>query len=80
MVRNLFTAHPAQGGETYFEHLKFAGGVGGQLLLAGLAALVHAIFPFVLQTTASNMLAAVHHRVEAKRATLTGTMDMPPAG
>ncbi|WP_429912227.1 DUF6356 family protein [Glycocaulis sp.] len=70
MARNPFTSHPAEGGETYFQHLKFASAVGFQLLLAGLAALVHAVFPFVFQTTASRLLTGIHHRVEAKRATM----------
>lgn len=67
MAANMFTRHPAESGETYSGHLRFASGVGFQLILAGLAALVHAVFPFLCQTTASRLLARVHHRVMAAR-------------
>ncbi|MFC4724533.1 DUF6356 family protein [Glycocaulis abyssi] len=70
MARNPFTSHPAEGGETYFQHFKFASAVGVQLLLAGLAALVHGVLPFVFRTTASRLLTGVHRRVEAKRAAM----------
>jgi hypothetical protein len=80
MGTNIFTRHPAQGGETYFQHLRFASAVGFQLVLAGLAALVHAIFPFVFQTTASSLLSGVHRRVEAKRTPLPDSVaSQPPA-
>ena len=40
-----FTEHPASVGESYWQHLAFASGFAARLLLAGLAALVHALLP-----------------------------------
>lgn len=53
---NIFTKHPRQVGETYFEHLKFAGAFGLNMLIGGFACLTHAIFPFVFEKTGSNKL------------------------
>ncbi|MEP6941380.1 MAG: DUF6356 family protein [Betaproteobacteria bacterium] len=53
---NPFTAHPASVGETYFQHLRFASAFGARMTLGGIAAIVHAVFPFALITTASRTL------------------------
>ena len=50
---NIFTKHPNDVNETYFEHMKCAFTFFYTLLGLSIAALVHAIFPFLFQTTAS---------------------------
>jgi len=55
-MTNLFTAHPASVGETYGQHFCFALGFGVRMMLGGLAAAVHAVFPFLFVTTASRTL------------------------
>jgi uncharacterized protein DUF6356 len=55
-MRNPFTAHPASVGETYGRHFRFALAFGARMTLGGLAAAVHAIFPFLFITTASRAL------------------------
>ena len=52
-IYNPFTKHPKSVDETYFEHMKCAFKFFYTLLGLSLAALVHAIFPFWFQTTAS---------------------------
>ncbi len=52
---NPFTAHPASVGETYFQHMRFAFRFGGRMLLGGIAAVVHSVFPFLFVTTASRI-------------------------
>lgn len=59
----LFSAHPSEAGQSYGEHMGFAASVGFRLVLAGLAALTHAVFPFVLKTTASRMTQEVHDMI-----------------
>ena len=56
----LFTKHPHSVGETYLEHMKFASGCGFCLVMAGLACIVHSIFPFWFKTTASDKIAELH--------------------
>ncbi len=37
--------HLTENNETYFSHLKFAGGMGVQLLVRGIAFILHGLFP-----------------------------------
>ena len=55
-MANPFTAHPASVGETYGQHLRFALRFGTRMTLGGLAAAIHALFPFLFVTTASRVL------------------------
>lgn len=55
-MKNIFTEHPHSIGETYFQHLKFAFIFGGNMVIGGLACIIHAIFPFLFQKTGSNYL------------------------
>ncbi len=50
---NPFTAHPRSVGESYFQHLRFALRFGAKMTAGGLAAILHALFPFCFVTTAS---------------------------
>src|SRR5262249_17157042 len=63
MSIDAFTRHPASVGETYSEHLVFASGIGGRLLMAGIACLLHGIFPFLFERTGSRAIIALHARV-----------------
>ena len=60
MFGRLIMDHPRSVGESYFEHLLFAGGFALRLLGAGLAALVHALIPCLFEKTASNMIAKMY--------------------
>lgn len=53
---NPFSAHPASVGETYGEHCRFAFGFGVRMVVGGVAAMIHAVFPFVFVTTAGRTL------------------------
>jgi hypothetical protein len=53
---NPFTTHPASVGETYAQHFVFAFKFGAMMAAGGLAAMVHAFFPFLCVTTASRKL------------------------
>lgn len=63
----LFTDHPASVGESYGEHMAVATGFGLRLLGAGLACLVHAVFPFLFVTTGSRAITQLHDRMVANR-------------
>ena len=52
-MKNPFTDHPSKVDETYFEHMKCAFRFFYTLFGLSLAALVHAIFPFMFEFTAS---------------------------
>ena len=55
-LSRLFTHHPAAVGETYLGHLAFAAWFASRLFAAGAAALVHALLPFLFETTASRIV------------------------
>jgi len=51
---NLFTDHPSKVNETYLEHMWCAFKFFYTLFGLSFAALVHAVFPFMFEFTASN--------------------------
>jgi hypothetical protein len=66
-MANPFTAHPATVGESYTEHLGVATRFGARMILGGLGALIHGVFPFLCTTTGSRTVAALHGEMVAKR-------------
>ncbi|MEM9249929.1 MAG: DUF6356 family protein, partial [Pseudomonadota bacterium] len=54
--QRIFVDHPQSVDETYFEHMRFAGWFAARLLLAGGAALIHAVIPCLFEKTASRMI------------------------
>lgn len=72
-MKNPFTAHPSEVGETYWQHFGFAMRVAGAALAAGLAAALHAVFPFLMQRTASAILLGLAERINAARSRMRGT-------
>ena len=61
-IEKIFTHHPATVGETYWGHMAFAFGFAGWLMIAGFAALVHAVLPFAFETTASQIIKRLYER------------------
>lgn len=62
-IKTIFLDHPASVGESYLEHMRFAGGFAFWLLVAGFAALIHAIVPAMCETTASRILSRLYDRI-----------------
>jgi hypothetical protein len=55
-MKNLFIDHPSKAKETYWTHMQKAFLFAGWMLLGSLACAVHAVFPFLLKRTASNIV------------------------
>lgn len=68
MIRRLFNEHPASVDESYGEHMAMASYFGVRMVGAGLACLMHAIFPFLFVTTGSDTIRGLHDRMSARRA------------
>ena len=68
MLRKLFVEHPADLGETYFEHLRHAAGFSATMFVGSLACLVHAIIPGLCVQTGSNAIRILHSRMVTGRA------------
>lgn len=62
-IRLLFTEHPSSLGETYPEHMRASLSYAVPLLGAALAAFMHALFPFLFQTTASQTVRHLYERM-----------------
>lgn len=73
-LSKLFTDHPASVHETYFGHMAFAAWFASRLFMAAGAALVHAILPFLFETTASRIVRELYERT-SKRAAHTGGQE-----
>ena len=53
---NIFTKHPSEVGESYLEHGFSAMRYAFTFLLLFVIAFIHAIFPFLFEKTASNVV------------------------
>ena len=63
-----FTEHPATVGETWSEHALSAWGFAWRLQVAALAALVHAVLPFLCVKSASKLIDSLHSKMVTHRA------------
>lgn len=81
-LKRLFTEHPDSVGESYFEHMHVALSFAGPLLVAGLAALVHAFLPFLCVTTASATVKRLYARMTNRvpKAPVSRAHAMPANG
>lgn len=67
-ILRAFIEHPAAVGESYFGHLMQASAFGLRMLWAGVACLLHGIFPFLFVTTGSDAMKCLHDEMSARRA------------
>jgi hypothetical protein len=65
-VKSAFLRHPCAVDESYGQHMAFALRFAGKLFLAALAALVHAVFPFLFERTASRMIDSMHAQIQGR--------------
>ena len=67
-MRNPFTAHPHDVGESYLEHGVFACRYGAKMALGGVAAFIHGLLPFVFTTTGSRITRELNDALDASAA------------
>lgn len=61
-IGTLFLDHPRSVGESYTQHAVFAASFSARLLVAGLAALIHAFIPALFEKTASRIVAELYEK------------------
>ena len=66
-IKKLFTEHPHSLGESYLEHLICAAGYGLRMIFAGFAAIIHSIFPFLFETTASDLAKEITGNIDSRK-------------
>lgn len=59
--------HLGQTGQTYFQHLKWAMYAGALLLWAGLASVIHAVFPFVFSEISERITHDLSQRAKLRK-------------
>ena len=74
MLKRAFTDHPASVDESYGQHLRVAGWYGARMVGAGLACLVHAVFPFAFVRTGSATINRLHGHMTGR----LGPLGTPP--
>lgn len=67
-MRNPFTDHPREVGESYLEHCLFACRYGARMTLGGIAAFVHGLLPFLFQKTGSRITRELNETLEQSSA------------
>ena len=67
-VKSAFLDHPRSVDESYVQHMAFAIRFASRLLLAALAALVHAVFPFLFEKTASRLIGEMYAQTRNRSA------------
>ncbi|MES2938467.1 MAG: DUF6356 family protein [Pseudomonadota bacterium] len=67
-LQRAFVEHPQSVGESYWQHMRASLSFAVPLLLGALAALVHAVFPFLLVRTGSGIVTRLHERMVRNRA------------
>ena len=63
----IFIQHPSSVGESWGEHAATAWSFSWRLQLAAIAALIHAVLPFMFTKTASKIVAGLHDRMVVHR-------------
>lgn len=66
-LNKLFWEHPTSVGESYAQHLESACGFGVRMCIAGVACIIHGVFPFLFVNTASQQVAGLHDRMLVNR-------------
>lgn len=67
-LKQLFTKHPHQIGETYGQHCKNAQKIGWSMIFAGSKCLIHSIFTFLFLTSASDCVAKLNYYFNSRKA------------
>ena len=73
----LWTRHLDEVGETYFEHLCMALSFAKHMLFGALACAIHAIFPFLFETTGSQKITQLHERMVLNRKSPSSRQKAP---
>ena len=62
----LFVDHPKAVGESYLQHMGVSWRFSSQLLVAGLAGMIHGLVPGLFERTASTMVRKLHAQLPSR--------------
>lgn len=67
MIDRFFLRHPREVGESYIEHARIALGFGGRMVIAGCKCMLHAAFPALFPTAASDKVRELNKELDMRR-------------
>jgi len=67
-LQKAFCTHPEHFGEKYFQHLLFTAYLAARFLVAAIVVLIHGLFPFILDQTASGQIQEVNRILQERKA------------
>ncbi len=77
MIDRIFLKHPREVGEGYFEHMRVASGFGAAMIVGGMKAMIHAMFPNLCTTSGGDTIRKLHTiMVEKRGAKRDATVEM----
>ncbi|MES2984600.1 MAG: DUF6356 family protein [Pseudomonadota bacterium] len=65
-INRAFTEHPADTGETYWQHLWFTSKMSARLLYTMTVLIIHGLFPFLLMRAASMQIEEVYRIMKSR--------------
>ena len=66
-MKNIFTKHPKEVGESYIQHFFKALSFSGLLFSLGFKALIHALLPFCYETAVSDRVKLLSEGMQKRR-------------
>lgn len=79
MFKKFFIDHPEQTGETYLQHLAFTARTTVELFCIGAALIIHGLFPFLFETTASRGIKRLNEIVTERARNASALSDKSAA-
>lgn len=67
VLDDVFLKHPRTAGEHYLQHLWYTVKVAGYLIVSACCAVLHGLFPKILQTTTSDRIIALANNMLERR-------------
>lgn len=77
---NPFTDHPASVGESYGQHFGVATKFGMTMILGGIGAILHGVFPWMFETTGSRTVTRLHQQITGRGPAWPGADEGEGAG
>lgn len=65
-AKRAFTEHPESAGETYLQHLGFTAYMSARFLFTSFVIMVHGLFPFLMERTASSQIEAMYRIMKSR--------------
>ncbi len=63
---NPFTRHPASVGESYGRHFGVATKFGATMIVGGIGAILHGVFPWMFETTGSRTVTRLYQQIAGR--------------